>query len=80
MAVVIISALLLSSQHLTEVDQMFLNSGSQNSLNRQQVNKISVKSFNKQQQQQKKTLKKSMLLKFSNELKDYFVAVCQIRK
>lgn len=49
MAVVIISALFLSSQHLTEVDQMFLNSGSQNSLNLQQVNKISVKSFNKQQ-------------------------------
>lgn len=45
MAVVIISALFLSSQHLTEVDQMFLNSGSQNSLNLQQVNKISMKGF-----------------------------------
>lgn len=63
MAVVIISALLLSSQHLTEVDQMFLNSGSQNSLNRQQVNKISVKSFNKQQQQQKKNIKKIYAVK-----------------
>lgn len=61
MAVVIISALLLSSQHLTEVDQMFLNSGSQNSLNLQQVNKISVKSFNKQQQQ--KNIKKIYAVK-----------------
>lgn len=82
MAVVIISALFLSSQHLTEVDQMFLNSGSQNSLNLQQVNKISMKFLtNNINNNEKKTLKKkSMLLESSSELKDYFVAVCEMRK
>lgn len=62
MAVVIISALVLSSQHLTEVDQMFLNSGTQKSLNLQQVNKISMKSF--KQTTTKKLKKESMLLNF----------------
>lgn len=61
MAVVIISALFLSSQHLTEVDQMFLNSGSQNSLNLQQVNKISMKFLtNNINNNEKKTLKKKI--------------------
>lgn len=82
MAVVIISALFLSSQHLTEVDQMFLNSGSQNSLNLQQVNKISMKGFfNKHQQQWKKIFLNLCCWNFLvNSKTTLWQAVCQTQK